>query len=141
SRSTTAGWLTTVTPRWPTRTRWRSILELTWSISRFRMSAENPSSGSWRHADPNGAPELRSSHPCTALHHEPDLPERVHVVCGIALDRHEVGEQAWGDAAQPIVQAEHLGADAGGRPERGERRHAVLHHVLELAHVVAMREH
>ena len=57
----------------------------------------------------------------------------------VALDRDEVGQQARLDRADAIVEVEQPRVDRRRGLHGVERTHAVVHHQLQLAHVVAVR--
>src|SRR5262245_39599927 len=79
----------------------------------------------------NGAP----------LHHELHLVQRRDVFGGIAVHCDEICEEPLGHAADLGVHFERLGIDRGRGFECVDRRHPIRDHQLDLARVVAVREH
>src|SRR5687767_8256291 len=74
------------------------------------------------------------------LHHEEDALGLPYVLERVAGDGDEVRELAGLERAEAVRDAEQLGDDRGGRPERRGRRHAEPDHVAELLRVAPVRE-
>ncbi len=71
------------------------------------------------------------------LHHERDVAYGRDVARRVAVDRHEVGEEAGLHGADPVGDVEELRVARRRRADDRERRHAVVDEQLHLAGVVA----
>src|SRR5437870_5833545 len=89
-----------------------------------------------------GATGLSSTPPVAVhlavLHHEGDVAQRGDVGERVAVDGDDVGELAGLEAAERAVEIHHPGGRKGGGVDRLAGRQAgLVHHHLELLHVVA----